>query len=117
MKTGVFIGRFQVPNTGLHDGHKACIDKILDSCDVCIIYVRSTLKNESNPLDFLERYKMIRKHYPDVNKVKIVEMPDPGCDLTVYYGRKVGYKIEQIKLDEATENISASKIRDKLSKK
>ena len=117
IKTGVFIGRFQVPEIGLHDGHKACIDKILEECDACVIYVRETHRDESNPLTFLERYNLIRKHYPDPSKVKIIQLDDPGCDLTVYYGRKVGYNIEQIKLDEATENISASQIRKEQAEK
>ena len=34
----------------------------------------------------------------------------------IFYGRDVGYKIEQIVLDESTQNISATKIRGEIMK-
>lgn len=106
--TGVFIGRFQP----FHDGHKKCIEKILEEKDHCIVMMRETEPTDKNPFDFEKRKAMIRVAFPDESKVSIIAFQDPGCDLTVYIGRQVGYEL--IQLDEKTENISATDIRKKL---
>ena len=108
MKTGVFIGRFQP----FHEGHKKCIEKILQTCDRCIVMMRETEKTEKNPFDFKKRKAMIRAEFPDEAQVEIQVFTDPGAELAVYIGRDVGYEL--IKLDEKTENISATDIRKKL---
>ncbi|MBT5237100.1 adenylyltransferase/cytidyltransferase family protein [Candidatus Peregrinibacteria bacterium] len=108
MKTGLFVGRFQP----FHDGHKKCIEKILQTCERCIVMMRETEKTEKNPFDFEKRKAMIRAAFPDADQVEIQAFTDPGAELTVFIGRDVGYEL--IQLDEKTENISATDIRKKL---
>ncbi|MDP6561933.1 MAG: adenylyltransferase/cytidyltransferase family protein [Candidatus Peribacteraceae bacterium] len=108
MKTGLFVGRFQP----FHDGHKKCIEKILETCDCCIVMMRETEKTEKNPFDFEKRKAMIRAAFPDETQVEIQVFTDPGANLSVFIGRDVGYEL--IQLDEQTENISATDIRKKL---
>lgn len=108
MKTGLFIGRFQP----FHDGHRRCIETILQSCDHCLVLMRETEKTEKNPFDIEKRKAMIRTAFPDESKVTIQVIFDPGADLTAYIGRDVGYEL--IQLDAETEAISATDIRKKL---
>lgn len=108
MKTGLFVGRFQP----FHDGHKQCIEKILESCDRCIVMMRETEKTEKNPFDFEKRKAMIRAAFPNKDQVEIQMFTDPGAQLSVFIGRDVGYEL--IQLDEKTESISATDIRKKL---
>ncbi|HVW66143.1 MAG TPA: adenylyltransferase/cytidyltransferase family protein [Candidatus Peribacteraceae bacterium] len=108
MKTGVFIGRFQP----FHEGHRRCVEKILQENDRCLIILRDTAKTEKNPFDLAERKALIRAKFPDASRVEILSVDDPGADLTVYIGRDVGYQL--IQLDAATEAISATDIRKKL---
>ena len=107
-KTGVFVGRFQP----FHEGHKKCIERILEIHDRCLVFIRCTEKSDKNPFSYNERVTMIRESFPKGSKVVCRPLPDPGADLTVYIGRDVGYDL--IKLDEATESISATNIREKL---
>ncbi len=108
MKTGLFVGRFQP----FHDGHKKCIEKILQTCDRCIVLMRETEKTEKNPFDFEKRKAMIRSAFPNEAIVEIQSFTDPGAELSVFIGRDVGYEL--IQLDEQTESISATDIRKKL---
>lgn len=108
MKTGVFVGRFQP----FHDGHKRCIEKILQNCERCIVLMRETDKTEKNPFDFEKRKAMIRAAFPNEQQVIIQPIEDPGADLSVFIGREVGYEL--IQLDEQTEAISATDIRKAL---
>jgi len=108
MKTGLFVGRFQP----FHDGHKKCIEKILESCDRCIVMMRETEPTEKNPFDLEKRKAMIRATFPDENQVVIQDFSDPGANLSVFIGREVGYEL--IQLDAQTEAISATDIRKKL---
>ncbi|MBU2213129.1 adenylyltransferase/cytidyltransferase family protein [Patescibacteria group bacterium] len=108
MKTGIFVGRFQP----FHDGHKKCIDKILEDCDHCIVLSRDTERSEKNPFEFEKCKAMIRAKFPDKSKVSIVKITDPSSKLSVYIGRDVGYEL--IQLDEKTEAISATDLRKKL---
>ena len=108
MKTGIFIGRFQP----FHDGHKKCIEKILEDCDKCIIFARDTERSEKNPFDFAKCKAMIRAQFPDESRVSILRVDDLGSKLSVYIGRDVGYEL--IRLDRKTESISATDLRKKL---
>lgn len=108
MKTGLFVGRFQP----FHDGHRKCIEKILETCDRCIVMMRETEKTEKNPFDFEKRKAMIRAAFPNTDTVEIQVFTDPGAHLSVFIGREVGYEL--IQLDEQTEAISATDIRKKL---
>lgn len=108
MKTAIFVGRFQP----FHDGHKKCIEKILQDCDRCIVMARDTKRSDKNPYDFEKCKGVIRSAFPDEEKVVIQRLDDPDCELSVYIGRDVGYEL--IQLDEETESISATDIRKKL---
>lgn len=108
MKTGVFIGRFQP----FHDGHKKCVEHILEHNDRCLILLRDTEITDKNPFDVEKRKALIRAQFPDASRIDIQSVKDEGADLTVYIGRDVGYQL--IQLDSATEAISATDIRKKL---
>lgn len=108
MQTGIYFGRFQP----FHEGHKKCIEHILDKCCRCIVFVRQTPLNEKNPLTYPQRYNMIRDAFPDEDKVPVTYIPDPGINLAVFIGRDVGYEL--IQLDEETEKISGTDLRKKL---
>ncbi|MDD3896400.1 MAG: adenylyltransferase/cytidyltransferase family protein [Candidatus Peribacteraceae bacterium] len=108
MRTGVFIGRFQP----FHEGHRRCVDHILEECGHCIIMLRDTPATEKNPFDFEKRAGMIRAQFSDESKVSIVRFEDRDAELAVYIGRDVGYEL--IQLDAATESISATDVRRKL---
>jgi GTPase SAR1 family protein len=107
--TGLMIGRYQP----FHDGHKKLFQEILAREGQVLIAVRDTQgTDEKNPFDFnqvtigietaLTKYK---------GKYKIIYLPNITG---VYYGRDVGYKVEKINLDAATESISATKIRKEM---
>lgn len=106
--TGIFVGRFQP----FHDGHKKCVEKILEERDHCIIIMRNTDQTEKNPFDAEKRKAMVRAQFPDDDRISVIEIDDPGCNLSVYIGRDVGYGL--IQLDSQTEAISATDIRKKL---
>ncbi|MDD5026331.1 MAG: adenylyltransferase/cytidyltransferase family protein [Candidatus Peribacteraceae bacterium] len=108
MNTGVFIGRFQP----FHEGHRRCIEHILERNDRCIILLRDTGKTKKNPFDLEKRKAMIRAQFPDTSRVDIQTINDPGAKMSVYIGRDVGYDL--IELDSATEAISATDLRRKL---
>lgn len=108
MKTGVFIGRFQP----FHEGHRRCVEHILQHNDRCTILLRDTGNTAKNPFDLAKRKAMIRAHFPDENRVLIQTVDDPGAHMSVYIGRDVGYDL--IQLDAQTEAISATDLRRKL---
>ncbi len=108
MKTGVFVGRFQP----FHEGHKKCVEHILEQNDRCLIMVRDTEKSDKNPYVLEERIARIMEAFPDTNNVLVQPFADPGADLTIYIGRDVGYKL--IQLDASTEAFSATDIRKKM---
>lgn len=108
MKTAIFIGRFQP----FHEGHRKCVEKVLQENDRCILMLRDTEKTEKNPFELAERKAAIRAHFPDESRLILQTLEDPGAHLSVYIGRDVGYDL--IQLDAQTESISATDIRKKL---
>jgi cytidyltransferase-like protein len=108
--TGLMIGRFQP----FHDGHLKLFEKILEKEGQVVIAVRNTHQiDEKNPFDFFDVsdriYETLTPKYE--GKFEVIFVPNITG---VYYGRDVGYKVEQIKLDEATEAISATNIRKQM---
>lgn len=101
-----FIGRFQP----LHDGHKAIIENLLKEDKLVCVAIRKTKISNVNPYTEADRYQMIRKAFPDPDKVKIITIPDIA---ELVYGRDVGYHIRKLRLDPETESISGTKIRGK----
>lgn len=108
MKIGLFIGRFQP----FHEGHRRCIEHILEEKDRCIILLRNTEASKENPFDLEKRKALIRSEFGNNPRVSVGVIDDPDADLTVYIGRDVGYDL--IRLDAGTESISATDIRRKL---
>ncbi len=114
MRTGVFIGRFQP----WHEGHLACVEKILTTHDRVLIMIRSGEERDANnPFDFDEVCARIRATLIaqiDAGQIMFMRLPDPGYDLTIFYGRAVGYAIEELKMPSAIEAVSATKKRQEL---
>ncbi len=98
----MFIGRYQP----MHSGHKKLIQSVLKEGKNVVVALRETGINESNPYSIQERREMFEKAFG--NKVKVIAIPDV---LEVCHGRKVGWKVREIRLDKATEAISATEIR------
>jgi adenylylsulfate kinase len=106
-KYSLFIGRWQP----LHDGHKTLFEQVRKEGKNILIGIRDTIIDESNPYSVQERIEMIKEQVPDA---KITVIPDIE---EIIYGRKVGYDIREIRLDENIENISATKIREESNSK
>ena len=107
-KRSLFIGRFQP----FHAGHKALIDSVLAEGKDVLIAIRDTPWSETNPFSVWERWGMIRKVYPDIKRVEIIDIPDIA---EVCYGREVGYGVREIRLAPEVEAISGTRIRAETS--
>ena len=104
--TALFVGRYQP----FHGGHQRLIEEGLRRVDQVCIAVRDTHGIDAkNPLPFFavkQRIETALSAYAG----RFVVVPLPNIT-NVFYGRDVGYKVERIVLDEATEAISATSVR------
>lgn len=109
--TAFMLGRYQP----FHDGHKKLIGEAINRVGQACVAIRDTQgTDEKNPFNFDEVESNIRKGLLEYEgKYIIVRVPNIT---NIFYGRDVGYKIEQIVLDESTQNISATKIRNEILK-
>lgn len=108
--TGLMIGRFQP----FHDGHLKLFETILEKEGQVLIGVRNTHNiDEKNPFDYYQVSDFIHEKLKDkyAGKYETIFLPNITG---VYYGRDVGYKVEKINLDAATESISATEIRKEM---
>jgi len=110
----LLIGRYQcIPP---HEGHLTLAKTLLaEGKNVCIA-LRDTPIRESDPFSVAERKAAFEKIFENEikeGKVRIIGMPDIE---DVCYGRKVGWGIREIKLDEKIEAISATKAREEMKK-
>jgi nicotinamide mononucleotide adenylyltransferase len=107
--TALIIGRFQP----FHDGHKAMVLEGLRRVGQVCIAVRCTYGLDGkNPFPFRTVRKRIEAMLADhAGRFNIIHLPNIT---DVFYGRDVGYNIERIKLDKATEEISATSQRRKM---
>ena len=106
--TAQMLGRWQP----WHAGHQKLFEETLKRAEQVLIMVRDVQGVGDNPFDFntvkinienaLEKYK---------GKFKVILVPNIT---NICYGRGVGYKLEEIVLDEDTQKISATKIRAKM---
>lgn len=101
MKYALFIGRWQP----FHKGHQALIQTVIDEGKTPLIAIRDTEIDDKNPYTIKEREEMIRMAFPNI---RIITIPDIE---SVNFGRNVGYKIREIRLDPETEAISGTDIR------
>jgi cytidyltransferase-like protein len=104
--TALFIGRYQP----FHAGHQRLIEEGLRRIGQVCIAVRDTHgSDEKNPLPFFavkQRIETALSAY--AGRFVVVALPNIT---NVFYGRDVGYAVERIELDQATEAISATQLR------
>ncbi len=108
--TAQMLGRWQP----WHEGHQKLFEETLKKTGQVNIMVRDVQGVEDNPFDFDTVKKNILEALKDYgNRVKVTLVPNIT---NICYGRGVGYKIEEIVLDEKTQQISATKIRAQMRK-
>jgi cytidyltransferase-like protein len=104
--TALFLGRYQP----FHPGHQRLIEEGLRRVGQACIAVRDSHGIDAkNPLPFFavkQRIEAALSSYAG----RFVVVPLPNIT-NVFYGRDVGYTVERIVLDEATESISATHVR------
>lgn len=109
-KHALFIGRFQP----FHQGHRyLCEQKINEGIPV-LIAIRDVEKDEKNPFTAEQVKFRIEDELKDWilhGKCKVIIIPDIEG---FYYGRDVGYKVEQIQAPKEIQEISATKIRKEM---
>ncbi len=104
--TALFIGRYQP----FHGGHQRLIEEGLKRVGQVCIAVRDTHGIDAkNPLPFFAVKQRIEAALAAYDG-RFVVVPLPNIT-NVFYGRDVGYSVERIVLDEATEAISATRMR------
>lgn len=107
LKSSLFVGRWQP----FHQGHKKLIESVLKQGKPVVIALRDTEIDHKNPYSVYERWTKIQEELKNYGSlVKIVVIPDID---EICYGREVGYDIRKIELDEDTEKISGTRIREK----
>ena len=104
--TALFIGRYQP----FHAGHQRLIEEGLRRVGQVCVAVRDTHgTNGSNPLPFFAVKQRIEAALsPHAGRFVVVPLPNITH---VFYSRSVGYAVERIVLDAATESISATAVR------
>ena len=105
--TALLIGRYQP----FHDGHKALVIEALKRSGQVCIGVRDTYGlDEKNPLPFDEVQRRIEHAlFEYTGMFSIIKLPNIT---DVFYGRDVGYNIEELVLPQNIQAISATKIRE-----
>lgn len=104
--TALFVGRYQP----FHPGHQKLIEEGMRRVGQVCIAVRDTHgTSSSNPLPFAEVKQRIETAMA-AHVGRFIVVPVPNIT-KILYGRDVGYSIERIDLDEATEQISATNVR------
>jgi len=104
--TALFIGRYQP----FHPGHQRLIEEGLRRVGQVCIAVRDTHGiDDKNPLPYFAVKQRIEAAL-SAHAGRFVVVPLPNIT-NVFYGRDVGYQVERIVLDETTEQISATRMR------
>ena len=108
--TAQMLGRWQP----FHDGHYALFEEIIKKTGQVCIQIRDVQGVDDNPFDFETVKKNILQALKDYkNRIQVTLVPNIT---NICYGRGVGYMIEEIVLDEKTQQISATKIREQMRK-
>ena len=96
-----------------HDGHYALFKEIIKKTGQVCIQIRDVQGVDDNPFDFETVKKNIEERLnPEFKgRFKIILVPNIT---NICYGRGVGYKIEEIVLEESIQKISATEIRRKM---
>jgi len=107
MKYWLTVGRFQP----LHDGHEKLIRSKLDKGKGVVVLLRDTQLSKKNPHGVGARYEMFVKRFKkEIGDCSLIINVCPDIE-GIFYGRDVGYKVEQVRLDKKTEEISGTKLR------
>ena len=102
--TTLMLGRYQP----WHEGHHALYNEAKNRTQQVMLGVRNTQgTSEKDPLSFNEVKGYINAD-PAMAGAMVVKMPNIT---NIVYGRDVGYKIEQVKLGDEIEAISATQKR------
>ena len=107
--TAQMLGRWQP----WHGGHQKLFEETLKRAEQVLIMVRDVQGVGDNPFDFETVKTNIEKALNPKYKGKFKVILVPNIT-NICYGRGVGYKIEEIILDEETQKISATKIRQQM---
>ena len=108
LPTAQMLGRWQP----WHGGHQKLFEETLKRAEQVLIMVRDVQGVGDNPFDFDTVKTNIENALKEYEgKFKIILVPNIT---NICYGRGVGYKIEEIVLDDETQKISATKIREKM---
>ena len=108
--TAQMLGRWQP----FHDGHYTLFKEIIKKTGQVCIQIRDVQGVDDNPFDFETVKKNIFEALKDYkNRIQVTLVPNIT---NICYGRGVGYMIEEIVLDEKTQQISATKIREQMRK-
>ena len=110
MEYSLMVGRFQP----LHTGHIALIRKVLDEGKNVCIGLKNTGKDGRNPYSVSKRIAMFRKEFSKEIRNKRIQIRILLDIDEIIHGRKVGWGIREIRLDKKTEEINATKIRQRM---
>jgi adenylylsulfate kinase len=102
--TTLQLGRYQP----WHEGHQALKEEAHKRTSQVLVGVRNTYKtSEKDPLKYDEVATYIKQDNPFKDTL-VLRLPNIT---NIVYGRDVGYKIEQVKLEDSIEAISATQKR------
>jgi adenylylsulfate kinase-like enzyme len=105
--TTLMLGRYQP----WHAGHHALYDEAGKRTEQVMLGIRSTHNTSpKDPLSF-EQVKVFIDQDEYMRGAMVIKMPNIT---NIVYGRDVGYKIEQIKLEDEIESISATQKRKEM---
>jgi hypothetical protein len=105
--TTLMLGRYQP----WHEGHHALYNEAGKRTDQVMLGIRNTHgTSEKDPLSFDQVKSFIDKD-PAMKGAMVVRLPNIT---NIVYGRDVGYKIEQVKLEDSIEAISATQKRSEM---
>lgn len=104
--TALFVGRWQP----FHDGHKALVEEGIKRVGQACIAIRDTGGNDAeNPFDYLDvKLRIETALRAHTGSFIVVLLPNITH---VFYGRGVGYKIEELVMPEEVQSISGTKAR------
>jgi phosphopantetheine adenylyltransferase len=111
-KYALFIGRYQ----SLHEGHKYLFRNKINEGIPVLVAIRDVPTDQKNPFTANQVMTMFftdseTSEWMDKGMMLVQIIPDIEG---VYYGRDVGYKVEQLSVPPEIAEISATKIREQL---
>mgnify|MGYP002654951865 CR=1 FL=1 len=111
-KYALFIGRYQ----SLHEGHKYLFRQKIKEGVPVLIGIRDVPTDQKNPFSANQVMTMFTQDaetfgWISEGMMKVMIIPDIEG---VYYGRDVGYNVEQLSVPPEIAEISATKIREQL---